>query len=86
MLGTAHESLHEIHDCSARAPVTQAISDHTQTVSRTPEMKPFEQLVFLNTSNGIIDTSCKPVKLALLTLLQSETTEHKLNYCIQRDD
>ncbi|KAJ3651449.1 hypothetical protein Zmor_017492 [Zophobas morio] len=35
-------------------PVKQAISDYTQAVSKKPEMKPFEQLVFFNTFIGSI--------------------------------
>lgn len=49
-----------------RDPVTRAISDYTQSVSKKPDMKPFEQLVFVNGSIGrLIDTSWGPVKLGI---------------------
>ncbi|CAH1967906.1 unnamed protein product [Acanthoscelides obtectus] len=49
-----------------RDPVTRAISDYTQAISKKPEMKPFEQLVFVNGSIGsIIDTSWGPIKLGI---------------------
>ena len=33
-----------------RNPVKRAISDYTQPTSKKPDMKTFEQLIFLNTS------------------------------------
>ncbi|GJQ79995.1 putative sulfotransferase [Trypoxylus dichotomus] len=47
-----------------RNPVTRAISDYTQAISKKPDMKPFEQLVFVNGSDRTpIDVSWGPVKL-----------------------
>ncbi|KAJ8923219.1 hypothetical protein NQ315_001774 [Exocentrus adspersus] len=49
-----------------RDPVTRAISDYAQAISKKCDMKPFEQLVFVNGSIGsIIDTSWGPVKLGI---------------------
>lgn len=49
-----------------RDPVTRAISDYAQAISKKYDMKPFEQLVFVNGSIGsIIDTSWGPVKLGI---------------------
>ncbi|KAJ8932422.1 hypothetical protein NQ314_014679 [Rhamnusium bicolor] len=49
-----------------RDPVTRAISDYAQAVSKKDDMKPFEQLVFVNGSVGsIIDTSWGPIKLGI---------------------
>lgn len=47
-----------------RDPVTRAISDYTQAVSKKPEMAPFEKLAFINGSL-IVDTSWGPIKLGL---------------------
>ncbi|XP_066140510.1 heparan sulfate glucosamine 3-O-sulfotransferase 3A1 [Euwallacea fornicatus] len=49
-----------------RDPVTRAISDYTQAASKKPEMKRFEDLVFVNGTIGtIVDTSWGPIKLGL---------------------
>ncbi|XP_044253431.1 heparan sulfate glucosamine 3-O-sulfotransferase 3B1 [Tribolium madens] len=49
-----------------RDPVTRAISDYTQAISKKTDMKPFHQLVFINSTIGcIVDTSWGPVKLGL---------------------
>ncbi|CAG9830606.1 unnamed protein product [Diabrotica balteata] len=49
-----------------RDPVTRAISDYAQAISKKIDMKPFEQLVFVNGSIGsIIDTSWGPIKLGI---------------------
>lgn len=51
-----------------RDPVTRAISDYAQAISKKVDMKPFEQLVFVNGSIGsIIDTSWGPIKLGIYT-------------------
>ncbi|ENN75588.1 hypothetical protein YQE_07854, partial [Dendroctonus ponderosae] len=45
---------------------TGAISDYTQAASKKPEMKTFEEMVFINgTVGSIVDTSWGPVKLGL---------------------
>lgn len=41
-----------------RDPVTRAISDYTQAASKKPGMKKFEELVFLNESQGNITNHC----------------------------
>ncbi|KAF7265797.1 hypothetical protein GWI33_020872 [Rhynchophorus ferrugineus] len=49
-----------------RDPVTRAISDYTQAISKKPDMKPFESLVCINgTVGSIVDTSWGPIKLGL---------------------
>lgn len=49
-----------------RDPVTRAISDYTQAISKKLDMRPFEQLAFVNGSNGrTIDTSWGPIKLGI---------------------
>ncbi|KAK9708801.1 Sulfotransferase domain [Popillia japonica] len=49
-----------------RNPVTRAISDYTQAISKKPDMKPFEHLVFVNGSEkSAIDVSWGPVKLGV---------------------
>ncbi|CAG9763133.1 unnamed protein product [Ceutorhynchus assimilis] len=49
-----------------RDPVTRAISDYTQAKSKKLDMKPFEELVFVNgTVGSIVDTSWGPIKLGL---------------------
>ncbi|KAJ8946307.1 hypothetical protein NQ318_004196, partial [Aromia moschata] len=49
-----------------RDPVTRAVSDYAQAISKKNDMKPFEQLVFVNGSIGsIIDTSWGPIKLGI---------------------
>lgn len=49
-----------------RDPVTRAISDYAQAISKKKDMKPFEQLVFVNGSIGtIVDTSWGPIKLGI---------------------
>lgn len=49
-----------------RDPVTRAISDYAQAASKKPDMKIFEELVFVNgTVGSIVDTSWGPIKLGL---------------------
>ncbi|XP_076334870.1 heparan sulfate glucosamine 3-O-sulfotransferase 3B1-like isoform X2 [Tachypleus tridentatus] len=40
-----------------RDPVTRAISDYTQTVTKWPQTPSFKNMAFLNASTGLIDTS-----------------------------
>lgn len=48
-----------------RDPVTRAISDYTQAISKKLDMRPFERLAFVNGSGGRVDTSWGPVKLGI---------------------
>lgn len=49
-----------------RDPVTRAISDYTQAISKKIDMKHFEDLVFVNKSIGyIVNTSWGPIKLGI---------------------
>lgn len=48
-----------------RDPITRAISDYTQAVSKKKDMKKFEELAFVNSSYGIVDTTWGPVKIGV---------------------
>ncbi|XP_071318808.1 heparan sulfate (glucosamine) 3-O-sulfotransferase 3-like [Trachinotus anak] len=48
-----------------RDPVTRAISDYTQIISKTPNIPPFESLVFKNHSTGQIDSLWSPLWIGL---------------------
>lgn len=48
-----------------RDPVTRAISDYTQAASKKVGMKKFDELVFLNATVGVIDTSWGPIKIGV---------------------
>lgn len=48
-----------------RDPVTRAISDYAQLVSRNPKVKSFEEMVFVNNRTKIIDTSWTIVKIGV---------------------
>lgn len=48
-----------------RDPITRAISDYTQAVSKKKDMKRFEDLAFVNGSYGIVDTTWGPVKIGV---------------------
>lgn len=49
-----------------RDPVTRALSDYAQATSKRPGMPSFEQLAFLNgTNGGIVDTRWGPVRLGV---------------------
>ena len=51
-----------------RDPVTRAISDYTQIISKTPDIPPFESLAFKNRSTGT----------ALILLFDFKCFEHVL--------
>ncbi|XP_068610515.1 heparan sulfate glucosamine 3-O-sulfotransferase 2-like [Brachionichthys hirsutus] len=51
-----------------RDPVTRAISDYTQTLSKTPGLPSFEELAFRNRSLGIVDTSWNAIRIGLYGL------------------
>ncbi|KAI4801186.1 hypothetical protein KUCAC02_000111 [Chaenocephalus aceratus] len=48
-----------------RDPVTRAISDYTQIISKTPDIPPFESLAFKNRTNGEIDSLWSPLWIGL---------------------
>ncbi|XP_075873537.1 heparan sulfate glucosamine 3-O-sulfotransferase 3B1-like [Nelusetta ayraudi] len=48
-----------------RDPVTRAISDYTQTLSKKPDIPSFESLAFKNRSTGLIDTSWSAVQIGI---------------------
>lgn len=48
-----------------RDPVTRAISDYTQTVSKRRHMKAFDELCFLNNSSGLVDTSWGAIRIGV---------------------
>ncbi|NXW50562.1 HS3S6 sulfotransferase, partial [Nyctiprogne leucopyga] len=48
-----------------RNPVTRAISDYTQTLSKNPTIPSFQALAFKNISTGLIDTSWSAVRIGI---------------------
>ncbi|KAM4023741.1 heparan sulfate glucosamine 3-O-sulfotransferase 6 [Anomaloglossus baeobatrachus] len=48
-----------------RNPVTRAISDYTQTLSKTPSLPSFQALAFKNTSVGTIDTTWSAIRIGI---------------------
>nr|XP_031323442.1 heparan sulfate glucosamine 3-O-sulfotransferase 3B1 [Camelus dromedarius] len=48
-----------------RDPVTRAVSDYTQTLSKRPDIPTFESLTFRNRSAGLIDTSWSAIQIGI---------------------
>ena len=48
-----------------RDPVTRAISDYTQLASRNPDVRSFEEMVFVNNKTSIIDTSWAIIRIGV---------------------
>ncbi|XP_060116683.1 heparan sulfate glucosamine 3-O-sulfotransferase 2 [Heteronotia binoei] len=48
-----------------RNPVTRAISDYTQTLSKKPDLPSFEGLSFRNRSLGLVDASWSAIRIGL---------------------
>uniref|UniRef100_A0A8C2ZBU8 Sulfotransferase n=1 Tax=Cyclopterus lumpus TaxID=8103 RepID=A0A8C2ZBU8_CYCLU len=48
-----------------RDPVSRAISDYTQIISKTPDIPPFESLAFKNRTTGQIDSLWSPLWIGL---------------------
>lgn len=48
-----------------RDPVTRAVSDYTQTLSKNPGLPSFQSLVFKNSTTGLIDTSWSAVRIGI---------------------
>ncbi|KAK1164980.1 heparan sulfate glucosamine 3-O-sulfotransferase 4 [Acipenser oxyrinchus oxyrinchus] len=51
-----------------RNPVTRAISDYTQTLSKKPEIPSFEVLAFKNRTLGLIDASWSALRIGIYAL------------------
>ncbi|KAM4598704.1 heparan sulfate glucosamine 3-O-sulfotransferase 2 [Polymixia lowei] len=51
-----------------RNPVTRAISDYTQTLSKKPDIPSFEDLAFKNRSLGLVDTSWNAIRIGMYIL------------------
>lgn len=52
-----------------RDPVTRAISDYTQIISKTPDIPPFESLAFKNRTTGTILVFFQVVLIAFVLAL-----------------
>ncbi|ESO87066.1 hypothetical protein LOTGIDRAFT_177464 [Lottia gigantea] len=48
-----------------RDPVTRAISDYTQAVTKRPEIKSFEEMAFIDNTSRIVDTKWAGVKIGV---------------------
>nr|XP_056718173.1 heparan sulfate glucosamine 3-O-sulfotransferase 3A1-like [Euleptes europaea] len=48
-----------------RDPVTRAISDYTQTLSKKPDIPTFENLTFKNRTTGLIDTTWSAIQIGI---------------------
>ena len=59
-----------------RDPVTRAISDYTQALSKRSDVKPFEELAFVDNKTGIVDTSWGAIKIGVY----AKHLEKWLNY------
>ncbi|XP_060116682.1 heparan sulfate glucosamine 3-O-sulfotransferase 4-like [Heteronotia binoei] len=51
-----------------RDPVTRAISDYTQTLSKKPDIPTFEVLAFKNRTLGLIDASWSAIRIGIYAL------------------
>lgn len=51
-----------------RNPVTRAISDYTQTLSKKPDIPTFEGLSFRNRTLGLVDASWNAIRIGLYAL------------------
>lgn len=48
-----------------RDPVTRAVSDYTQTLTKSPGLPSFQSLAFRNGTSGLIDTSWSAVRIGI---------------------
>ncbi|CAG5897735.1 heparan sulfate glucosamine 3-O-sulfotransferase 6-like [Menidia menidia] len=48
-----------------RDPVTRAVSDYTQTLSKNPGLPSFQSLALKNSSSGLVDTAWSAVRIGL---------------------
>ncbi|XP_018094688.1 heparan sulfate glucosamine 3-O-sulfotransferase 2 [Xenopus laevis] len=51
-----------------RNPVTRAISDYTQTLSKKPDIPSFNELAFRNRTSGEVDTAWNAIRIGLYAL------------------
>ncbi|XP_030068436.1 heparan sulfate glucosamine 3-O-sulfotransferase 2 [Microcaecilia unicolor] len=51
-----------------RNPVTRAISDYTQTLSKKPDIPTFQELAFKNWTLGLVDTSWNAIRIGMYAL------------------
>ncbi|KAM4632336.1 heparan sulfate glucosamine 3-O-sulfotransferase 2 [Discoglossus pictus] len=51
-----------------RNPVTRAISDYTQTLSKKPDIPSFSELAFRNRTTGEVDTSWNAIRIGLYAM------------------
>ncbi|XP_063285069.1 heparan sulfate glucosamine 3-O-sulfotransferase 2 [Pelobates fuscus] len=51
-----------------RNPVTRAISDYTQTLSKKPDIPSFSELAFRNQTSGEVDTAWNAIRIGLYAL------------------
>ncbi|XP_028670285.2 heparan sulfate glucosamine 3-O-sulfotransferase 2 [Erpetoichthys calabaricus] len=51
-----------------RNPVTRAISDYTQTLSKKPDIPTFEALAFKNRTLGLVDSSWNAIRIGMYVL------------------
>ncbi|XP_035472245.1 heparan sulfate glucosamine 3-O-sulfotransferase 2 [Scophthalmus maximus] len=51
-----------------RNPVTRAISDYTQTLSKKPDIPTFDELAFKNRSAGLVDASWNAIRIGMYIL------------------
>nr|XP_033770252.1 heparan sulfate glucosamine 3-O-sulfotransferase 2-like [Geotrypetes seraphini] len=51
-----------------RNPVTRAISDYTQTLSKKPDIPTFQDLAFKNWTLGLVDTSWNAIRIGMYVL------------------
>ncbi|XP_024242125.1 heparan sulfate glucosamine 3-O-sulfotransferase 6-like [Oncorhynchus tshawytscha] len=64
--GRVHSMSHDVKlIIVVRDPVTRAISDYTQIISKTPHIPTFETLAFKNRTNGEIDSLWSPLWIGL---------------------
>nr|XP_040046296.1 heparan sulfate glucosamine 3-O-sulfotransferase 2 [Gasterosteus aculeatus aculeatus] len=59
-----------------RNPVTRAISDYTQTLSKKPDIPAFDQLAFKNRSLGVVDASWNAIRIGMYALHLDNWLQH----------
>ncbi|XP_047427852.1 heparan sulfate glucosamine 3-O-sulfotransferase 6-like [Mugil cephalus] len=59
-----------------RDPVTRAVSDYTQTLSKNPGLPSFQSLALKNSSTGLIDTTWSAVRIGLYAMHLENWLQH----------